>query len=60
MKNIIKKSSFPMETIDAVKLNLMNNCYYHENKSLENTRNMLKENGDFFFQVRFIKYIQNS
>lgn len=51
--------NFPILPLDALKLSLMNLCYFHNCKSLSETHSILSENGDFFIHVNiFIKYFK--
>jgi len=43
--------TFPLDRMDSMKLHLMNSSYYHKQKTLEETDEMLSKDGDYFIQV---------
>lgn len=50
---LLRSISFPILLLDALKLSLMNLCYFHNRKSLAETHEMLLEDGDFFVHVKY-------
>lgn len=43
--------TLPLKLSEAFKLYLMNMPYFHKRQSLIETKEMLKEDGDYLFQV---------
>lgn len=41
----------PLSPLEAFKLYLMNLPYFHKRQSLNETKEMLKDNGDYLIQV---------